>query len=183
MLHRDDLPADWEEQPLEDRPDHEATWAGLTMCLGFDAVEPVVGRSATSPTYVLGVGTLVTSTVSYLDSGDRARDVATVLVGDRFSECARQVFSEDVERNAPEGATGEQIEVSPFPFRKLGDATSAYRATTTIRVPPGVSIPVVQDFVTVVDGTAMVRLVFISGGGPFPGELQRSLVEKVVGRA
>lgn len=74
------------------------------------------------------------------------------------------------------------MDVLPLECPKLGDLTSAQRATSIVEV-GGNKISIVMDSIVVFRGSAISRLEFINPGGPFPAELQRTLVTKVVERA
>lgn len=185
MVQRSDLPAaGWKEQAEADRPDHETTWRALAGCLGLGDLKQGDLGSATSPTYVTGLAEQVTATVEYADP-TRVHAMAAAFAGDRFTSCAQQAFAADLERNAPDGATVGDVTVARLDQPTLGQAMSASRASATVMVGP-IMVPIFTDFVAVFDGAAVSRLAFIDGGpggGPFPADLERSLVEKVVTRA
>jgi hypothetical protein len=44
-------------------------------------------------------------------------------------------------------------------------------------------VPIFQDFLVFFDGDTVVRMFFLNPGGPFPPNLERSLVDKVLARA
>lgn len=181
VLELEDLPAGWNEQAEEDRPDHQATWQQLAQCLEIDDPEQVAAGSATSPTFVSGIATQVTSSVAYLETEEQVQAAAAAYTGEQFLECAQTAFAGDLERNAPEGATAEDVEVSELEFPELGDATVAQRVTATIHIGE-ITLPLFMDVVVVFNDDAVSRMVFLNPGGPFPEELQRSLAEKVAGR-
>lgn len=175
-----DLPAGFKEQLPEDGLDQEATFQALTTCLGVSARG--VG-SASSPTYVRGIATQVASTVEYVPM-PAVQAMAMAFAGsDKLTSCSKEAFTADVKRNAPEGATPGPVEVAPLEFPQLGQLTSASRTTTTMQLPGGPAIPITQDLIIVFKGEAVSRLTFLNPGAPFPADLQRALVEKVVSRA
>ncbi|MEO7518122.1 MAG: hypothetical protein ABIY58_05110 [Acidimicrobiales bacterium] len=85
-----------------------------------------------------------------------------------------RTFAAAVKRNAPPDGTVAAIEVAPLDLPKLGDATSAFRATTMLDM--GIQIPVTQDFVFVFKADAVIRVSFLGAGQPFQPALQRTLV-------
>ena len=177
-----DLPAGWRAQAEEDRPDHDTTWQALASCLETEDPGRTAVAAVTSPTFVSGVATQVTSSVAYLGSEEQVQAVAAAYTGEQFMACASEAFAGDVERNAPPGATVSDVEVAAFEFPDVGDAVAAHRVMARIDLGE-VTVPLVMDVVTIFDGRAMSRMVFLNPGDPFPEELQRSLTEKVVGRA
>lgn len=177
-----DLPAGWRAQAEEDRPDHDTTWQALADCLEIEDPSQAAVAAATSPTFVSGVATQVTSSVAYLGSEEQVQAVAAAYTGEQSLACASEALASDVERNAPPGGTVSEVQVAAFEFPDMEDAVAAYRAMARIDLGE-VTVPIVMDVVTIFDGRAMSRMVFLNPGEPFPEELQRSLTEKVVGRA
>jgi hypothetical protein len=179
VLQPNDFPTGWAPKPEDERLDHETTWRELTRCLG----EEDSGQGlavAVSPTFGRGPATQVTSAVEYLP-GPTAQALAAAFGGPKMTECAKAAFTADVKRNAPPDATVGPVEVAPFNFALLGQATSSTRATTTIDL--GFPIRVTQDFVIVFEAESVSRVSFLAAEGPFEADLQRVLVEKVVARA
>ncbi|MGQ0742852.1 MAG: hypothetical protein ACT4OS_00635 [Acidimicrobiales bacterium] len=182
VLQRSDLPTDWKVQPEGERPDHEATWAMLVKCLDVEPPPEIEGSAAVSPTFVLGLGTQVTSTVEYLRTIEDGRRLSAALAGDRAALCMKDALVDDVRRNAPDGMTLGPISVAPLVISGAGPVTVAFRATGTITPMPNFEIPVSTDLVVTIDEQAVSRLSFIGGGEPFPPDLQRELTEKVAAR-
>ena len=180
VLQAGDLPTDFKEQPAEDGLKQGVVFKELATCLGVNAQSVA---SAASPTYVRGIATQVASTVDYF-ALPSVQAVAMAFGGsEKLPACSKEAVTADVKRSAPEGATMGAVEVAPLDFPKLGQLTSAYRATTTAQLPGGPSIPITQDLVIVFKGEAVSQLTFLSPGMPFPVDLQRTLTEKVVSRA
>jgi len=47
----------------------------------------------------------------------------------------------------------------------------------------GLQVPVFQDFVVVFKGQAVIPMLFLNPGGPFPQDVEGSVVQRVTGRA
>jgi hypothetical protein len=182
ILQAGDLPAGWVSKPQEEGLDHETTWEALLACVGIAGPGEGVAANASSPTFQTGVGTQVTSAISYYDSAGTVEALAEAFTADDFLACGEGALLDDVERNAPPGATFSDLVVAPLEFPELGETTVSYRINGMIDIGP-VTIPLFQDFVAVFDGDAVSRLNFLNPGGPFPEDLQQTLVETVVGRA
>lgn len=180
VLQPGDLPPDFKEKPAEEALDQETTFEALTTCLGV-GTEGLA--SATSPTYLRGIATQVTSTVEYVTL-PAAQATAMAFAGsEKVPTCTKEVLTADLKRSGPPGATPGAVEVAALDVPKLGQLTSAFRATTTMQLPNGPSIPITRDLVVVFKDDAIIRLSFVSPGMPFPADVQRTLVEKVVSRA
>ncbi|MGI8758410.1 MAG: hypothetical protein ACR2K0_03810 [Acidimicrobiales bacterium] len=182
VLQTEDLPAGWEAKPDEESLDHETTWAALLACGGIAGPGEGLAANASSSTFQTGVGTQVTSALSYYDSAATVEALAEAFTADDFLACGEGALLDDVERNAPPGATFSDLVVAPLEFPELGETTVSYRINGMIDIGP-VTIPLFQDFIAVFDGDAVSRLNFLNPGGPFPEDLQQTLVETVVGRA
>jgi hypothetical protein len=180
VLQPGDFPAGWAAKPEDERLDHETTWRELTRCLGSEDSGQGVA-SALSPSFARGPATQVTSAVEYL-SASSAAALATAFGGPKLASCAEQAFVADVKRNAPEGSTPGAVQVAPLDVPKLGQLTSAFRASTPLDM-GGFEIKITQDFVIVFKDDSVSRVSFLGAGQPFNTELQNSLVGKVVGRA
>lgn len=180
VLQAADIPADYQEQEPEDSFDQETTFQELATCLG------VATRglgSATSPTYGKPPATRIASTVEYFSAPAAQAIAAALAPGPKFDGCSKQAFTSDLNRNAPAGSTVSAVEISPLDFAKLGQTTSATQAKAILAIPNGPTIPINQDIIVVVKGDAVIRLTFLSPGQPFPADVERTLVEKVVTRA
>lgn len=180
VLQPADIPAGYQEQDPEDAFDQETTFQELTTCLG------VATRglgSATSPTYGKPPATKIVSTVEYFSTPAAQAIAAALAPGPKFDGCSKQTFTADLKRNAPPGSTVSAVEVTPLDFPKLGQTTSATKLKAILAIPNGPTIPINQDIIVVVKGDAVIRLTFLSPGQPFPADIERTLVEKVVTRA
>lgn len=179
VLQADDIPAGYQEQAPEDIFDQETTFQDLSTCLG------VATRglgSATSPTYGKPPATKFVSTVEYFAPPAAQAIAAAFAPGPKFDGCSKQAFTADLKRNAPPGSTVSDVAVTPLDFPKFGQATYAYQVKTILAIPNGPTIPINQDVIIALNGDAISRLTFLSPGQPFPPDVERTLVGKVVGR-
>lgn len=157
----------------------EVIWENLIRCLGVNQSGRPLGL-ATSPTYVRALATQAQSTVEYMPQPS-AEAIATAFTGPRLNNCAGDALSADAAREH-EGSEVGEVEVSAFDFPPMGGTTSATRVKVTLNLPER-RVPIFQDLIVVVDGESVIRVVFVNPLEPFPEDLQRSLVEKVVSRA
>jgi hypothetical protein len=175
VIQPGDLPEGFKEQPAEDALDQDTTFREIISCLGVSANGQ---GSASSPTFVRGVATQMTSTVEYFATAS-AQPIAMAFAGSpKLDACAKEAFASDVKRNAPPGLEPGEITVARLEFPKSGLLTSAFR----IKAPVG-PIEITQDFIVVFNTETISRFTFLNPGQPFPSDLQQSLVAKVAGRA
>src|SRR5206468_3982163 len=102
--------------------------------------------------------------------------------GPKFNECATTAFAADADRSKPEGATPGPVTVSPLEVTPRGQRTLAYRIELQMNL-QDLPVPISQDFLIVFNGGTVIRLLFLNPGGPFPQNLENTLVDSVVGRA
>ena len=159
--------------------DIDVIWRNVIRCLGIEQTGQPLGL-ATSPTYVRALATQAQSTVEYMPQ-PAAQAIATALAGPNLNNCASQALSADAAREH-EGADTGEVEVSAYDFPQLGGTTSATRVIVTLNLPER-RVPIFQDLIVVFKGESVIRVVFVNPLEPFPEDLQRSLVEKVVSRA
>lgn len=180
VLQSADFPPGWEALPPGEGGLHlEETWTDLTRCLGVENRGQPAGV-ATSPTYLRDLATQARSTVEYLPE-PAAQAIATSLAGSKFQACATEAFNADAKRSAPEDAVPGPVEVSPLDSPTYSQATSASRIRVTMNL-SDLQVPIFQDFLVFVDGGTVTRMFFLNPGAPFPPDLERSLVEKVLAR-
>lgn len=155
-------------------------WTDLTRCLGVEGAAADQG-SATSKTYLRGLATQAQSTVEYTTTSG-ADAVTTAMAGPRFMDCANQAFTADLKRNAPEGATPGAVTVATRPVAQRGQKSMGWRINGKVNLAE-LEVPLFNDFIVIVDDTALIRVLFLNPGSEFPQELEQSLVDKVVSRA
>jgi hypothetical protein len=178
VLQPGELPNSWARVPASSQSDHEQAWAQLRDCLSGGQGLDGGAVSATSGAFSSG-GARVESTVAYVNA-DRASEFAFSLASTGSRACGQTALAAEAGRNAPPGSAVKGRHVEPLPLSRAGGGSAwGMRSTTTYSAGP----PIVTDLVVLVKDGALGRLVFVNEGGPFPQDLERSLVEKVAGRA
>jgi len=182
-LQPTDFPAGFVPQPEEKGQGLgiDLVWSELTRCLGVEATTPPAGVG-TSPTYKLGLATQGRSTVEYVGE-PRAAALATAFAGPKAQQCLTQVFTADVDRSKPEGATPGAVSVMPrdAPVTS-GQKAMAWRINASVHLAE-LTVPLFQDFMVIFDHGTVIRMFFLSPGSEFPQTLERSLVDTVAVRA
>lgn len=176
-----DLPSGWAAKPEAEELDLEPTWQDLLAC--GDITDPSEGEaaSASSPTFLIGVGTQVTSTVAYYDSPERVTELAEALAREDILDCVGDAFLAGLERDNPPEFTFGDVTAAPLEFLGAGETSVGYRVTGTRNI-SAMSFELFQDFIVVFDGDSISRLFFTNPGEPFAEDLQRTLVETVTER-
>ena len=180
VLQPSDFPPGWTTFPPDEGLHLDALWQDLMRCLGIErAAQPLA--MALSPTYVKGIATQARTMVQY----SPARAVAAIegaLTGPKSQECLTQAFTADAERSKPEASRPGPSTVSPLQVPPAGQKTLSWRVTLTMFLSE-LQVPIFQDFLVVFDGERVMPMFFLNPGSPFPPDLERQLVQDVVGRA
>ena len=179
-LQPGDFPAGWEPVPDAETGGLgiEKVWGELTGCLGVSAQAT---GSATSPTFLRGLSTQARTTVEYTSEASSSA-IAAALAGPNLQGCATQAFTADAKRSAPEGGVPGPVTVAPLGGPPIAPKATALRVTLTISLDE-LKVPIFQDFLVIFTKGAVIRAFFLNAASEFPRELERSLVDKVVGRA
>lgn len=177
-----DFPPGFEAQPEEPGQGLalETLWSELTRCLGVDSGADRSGI-ATSPTFKQGLATQGRSTVEYASDASSAT-LTAALTGPKSQGCLMTVFAADLDRSKPDGGKPGAVKVTPRDVAPIGQKVLAWRINASVNLDELV-VPLFQDLLVVFKGGAVIRTFFLSPGNEFPQTLERSLVEKVVGRA
>jgi len=181
-LQQGDFPPGFPAQPDDPKSGlHiETLWGELLACLGVPKVQPA--GIATSPTFLRGLATQGVSTVEYTTAAAGAA-VSTALSAPKFQACSTQAFTADLDRSKPEGSTPGTVSVARRDYAPIGAVkVNAFRINATVLL-ADLQVKLTQDFFVIFKDTAIIRLFFLNPGADFPQDLQRSLLEKVVGRA
>lgn len=181
-LQAADFPADFTQQPEDPNQGLfiDAVWSELLGCLGVQ--NPPPAGKATSPTFRSGIATQGRSTVEYT-TDPAAGSTGMALAGPKSPDCLKKVFTTDVERSKPDGATTSTVTVTPrTDVPQLGQMTLAWRIESPVNL-SGLTVPIGQDFVVIFKGGTIIRLFFLDPSGQFPKQLEQDLVAKVAARS
>jgi hypothetical protein len=176
-----DVGAGWSAVPGDQlRP--EAIWTDLLGCLRLGDAGAGRVPEARSPTLAQGAGFMVASAVWYV-TDDRVQKISAGLSGNKAEQCARTALAADLEKGrAPGSSTVGEVQATPLRLPSISQNTWARRGIATFDL-GGKKTAEVLDFVVVVNGNAVSTLAFKSAGGPFPQQLQITLVNKLINRA
>lgn len=182
VLQTADFPTGFTPQPDEPGTglDIEQVWSELLTCLGV-TTPPRPPGYATSATFLRGLATQGRSTVEYTTEA-AGSTISTALNGAKAQPCLTQVFTADVARSKPEGATSGPATVTRQDVPAGGQKGLGWRINADLHLDDLV-VPLYQDFEVVVDKGTVIRTIFLNPGSEFPQDLEKMLVQKMVSRA
>ncbi|MEN3315227.1 MAG: hypothetical protein V7605_1461 [Acidimicrobiaceae bacterium] len=182
-LEASDLPPGWSRVPAPDPVGAEGDESRYAECLGRPDPKTVRTASVASDQFGSGDGTQVVSTVRTMPSEGVAKADSAAQQGDRAVACLRARLRNESGRRSAAGGAPSDVSVVRMPGLAFGDDTTAFRATFTY--PPGDTAPKTTsvDVVHVRKGKVEIELSLSGTQQPFPGDLERDLLTKVVGRA
>jgi len=135
-----------------------------------------------SDEFSLGDGMRITSRTQTMRDAAAARADLAAQRGDRGPLCLRQRLRNQIDRSAVGGGAPESVTVDRLPDPDVGDETVAFRATLNYRAGDAGPKTISVDFVTVRKGKVEVAVTFSSAQQPFPTDLERDVLTRVVGR-
>jgi hypothetical protein len=181
-LRTSDFPTEWRGTPLP--ADAEAVNARnsreLAECMGRPAPEEIRTALADSEDFSAIDTRRVTSSVQLVRTEELARGDFEALRTDRAIGCHRSQIEAEFRRQLP-GAS-PQVSLERLPMPTFGDETVAFRVDAT-SLAEGVQVRTFIDLVFVRKGRIEISANFINRTVPFPSELERSLLQRMVGRA
>lgn len=180
-LKASDFPSGWSSKPHEKLPGEDELAAEIARCIGISNPSSRASAEVESPDFTSGFATSASSVVTFVTTEEEADADATAFAGDKFPQCAEPGFAKQVQTVAPEGATVDAVKIATSRFPTYGDRTVSYRVNATIQLGE-MTIPVNIDLVRVFKGRAEVSFVFSNPGPPFPADVARTAVAKVVER-
>jgi len=178
-----DLPPGWSPSPAPDSVGTEGDDSRYGECLGRPDPKTVRTASQVSDEFRHGDGMRITSRTQTMRNVAAAKADLAAQRGDRGPLCLRQRLRNQVDRSAVGGDAPESVTVDRLPGLDIGDETVAFRAT--LNYPAGDAGPMTTyvDFVTARKGKLEVAMTFSSAQQPFPTDLERDVLNRVVGRS
>ncbi len=181
-IERSDLPPEWSQSPAPDSIGTAGDDSRYGECLGRPDPKTVRTASQVSDEFRLGDGMRITSRTQTMRDVAAAKADLAAQRGDRGPLCLRQRLRNQVDRSTVGGGAPESVTADRLPGLDVGDETVAFR--TTLNYPAGDAGPKTTyvDFVTVRKGKLEVAMTFSSAQQPFPADLERDVLTRVVGR-
>lgn len=182
-IEASDFPPGWVRSPAPDAGAAEGDESRYAECLGRPDPKTVRTASVASDEYHLGDEMRVASTVRTMPNEAAAKADSAAEAGDRAVSCLRVRFRNELGRRSVAGGAPDAVTVDRLPGLDFGDATAAFRVSYTYPPANGAARSTSVDVVHVRKGKVEIDLSLLSAQQPFPGDLERDLLTKVVGRA
>jgi hypothetical protein len=179
-----DFPPEWKSTPLptDAAAVNAANDRDFADCMGRPRPEEVRSATADSPDFSATDTRRVSSSVQLVKTDEIARGDFVALKSDRGSSCLKQQIDREFARQLPASGPATATTIEPLDLPQFGDETAAYRLTAT-GVVEAQQVITILDLTFVRKGRAELSAAFLNRSAPFPQELQRSLLQRMVGRA
>jgi len=179
VLRLDDLPPEWAASPPADPVGQEGDNSRYAECVGRPDPKTIRTATVDSPQFHVEERSRAVATVESMPDDRTAIDDFAAQAGPRGLPCLRERYRNQIDRqidaNKPESFT-----IDPLPTPTYGDTTQAFRIVLTY---PG-SLPKGHlDVVNVRKGRLEISFALLNAQQPFPADLERDVITKVVARA
>lgn len=179
-----DFPPEWRATPLpaDAAAVNAANDRDFADCMGRPRPEEVRTANADSPDFSATDTRRVSSSAQMVKTDEIARGDFVALKSDRGSSCLKQQIDREFARQLPASGPATTTTIERLDLPQFGEETAAYRLTAT-------GVVEAQQVVTLIDltfvrkGRAELSAAFINRSAPFPQDIQRSLLQRMVGRA
>jgi hypothetical protein len=181
-LRLSDFPTEWKSQPLAPGSEaaSEASDRAFASCMGRPPPEEVRTARADSEDFSAEETRRASSNVQVVRTVDIARDDFTAQRTDKALECRKAQIDAEFQRQVPDAVPKTTIERLDLP--QFGDQTVAFRVTA-VGVVQGQQVQTYIDLAFVQKGRAELSGGFINRSTPFPADLEKTLLQRMVGRA
>ncbi|MCA1844308.1 MAG: hypothetical protein LC792_14190 [Actinobacteria bacterium] len=181
-LRLSDLPAEWKSSPLAagSQAASEESDRAFADCMGRPPPETIRTARADSEDFSAQETRRASSNVQVVRTVEIARDDFTALRTDKALECRKAQIDAEFRRQVPDAVPQTTIERLDLP--QFGDQSVAFRVTA-VGLNQGQEIRTYIDLTFVQKGRAELSAGFINRSAPFPSDLEKSLVQRMVGRA
>ncbi|MGH9222807.1 MAG: hypothetical protein ACRD2W_03170 [Acidimicrobiales bacterium] len=182
-LRISDFPDEWRAAPLP------AGSAAVSMandnafadCMGRPRPDQVRVATADSDDFSAQDTRRASSSVQVVRTEEIARDDFVALRGDKGAPCLKAQIDAEFARQLGSQAAAETM-IERYDLPQFGDESVAFRVQAN-NVAEGVAVRTYIDLTFVRKGKVQLSGAFINRGIPFPNELERALLQRMVGRA
>jgi len=181
-LRLSDLPAEWKSSPVAAGSEaaSEESDRAFADCMGRPRPETIRTARADSDDFSAQETRRASSNVQVVRTVEIARDDFAALRTDKALECRKAQIDAEFQRQVPDAVPKTTIERLDLP--QFGDQSVAFRVTAAGLV-QGQEILTYIDLTFVQKGRAELSGGFINRSAPFPADLEKSLLQRMVGRA
>ena len=183
-LRLTDFPTEWRSSPVDPATTAAATAGNrtLALCMGRPAPEDIRTAEADSDDFSAQDTRRVSSSVQLVRTEEIAKDDFAVLTGDKSLSCHKTGIDAEFARQLPASAA-PQTTIERLQLPTFGDETVAFRVSATTINNNNQQVRTYIDLVFVRRGRAELSGSFLNVGTPFPTDLERTLLQRMVGRA
>ncbi|MGH9279147.1 MAG: hypothetical protein ACRD12_13705 [Acidimicrobiales bacterium] len=180
-LQLEDFPPEWKSTPVpaETVAASEALGRVVAACLNRPPPEELRETIAYSPDFSASDTRRASSSVAIVKTTEFAEGDFAALHSDRGPECHKNQIDSEFARQQPGTLYTTTIRRVDMP--QFGDDTVAYRINASTNS-EGREVVTVIDEVFVRKGRAVLAAFFVNRSAAFPLELQRTLIQRMVGR-
>lgn len=177
-----DFPTEWKSTPVpaETTAANAANERAFAQCMGRRPPDEDRTVVVYSPDFSAADTRRVASSVQLAKTIEIAQADFQAQRGDKAVGCQKSQLESEFRRQLPTAAP--QLTVDRLDIPLFGDEVVAFRADVT-SVAEGVQVRTLIDMVFVRKGRTEISASFVNRTSPFPQDLQRSLLQRMVGRA
>ena len=182
VLRLSDFPTEWRSTavPGGTAAANVESNRALADCMGRPRPEEIRTALADSEDFSAQDTRRVSSSVQVVRTVEIAEDDFTALKSDKALECHKaQIDAEFARQLPPEASPQTTLERLTMP--QFGDDTVAYRVAATT-LDRGAQVRTFIDLVFFRKGRTEVSVNFLNVGVPFPGDLERTVLQRIVAR-
>jgi hypothetical protein len=181
-LRLSDFPPEWKSSPLApgSAADSEASDRAYADCMGRPPPDQVRTARADSEDFSAEETRRASSNVEVVRTVDIARDDFAAQRTDKALGCRKAQIDAEFQRQVPDAVPQTTIERIDLP--QFGDQSLAFRVTAIGQV-QGQEVRTYIDLAFVQKGRAELSGGFINRSTPFPADLEKTLLQRMVGRA
>lgn len=177
-----DFPPEWKASPVDPAATaaSEASDRAFADCMGRPPPEQVRTARADSQDFSAEETRRASSNVEVVRTVDIARDDFAAQRTDKALECRKAQIDAEFRRQVPDAVPTTMIERLDLP--QFGDQSLAFRVVAIGQV-QGQEVRTYIDLAFVQKGRAEMSGGFINRTTPFPSDLEKTLLQRMVGRA
>ncbi len=181
-LRLSDFPPEWKSSPVSPSATLASEESDRTFadCMGRPRPEEVRTARANSLDFSAEETRRASSNVQVVRTVEIARDDFAALRTDRALECRKAQIDAEFRRQVPDAVPQTTIERLDLP--QFGDQSAAFRVVAVGRV-QGQEVRTYIDLAFVQKGRAELSAGFINRTSPFPSDVEKTLIQRMVGRA
>lgn len=178
-----DFPPEWKSTPLAAgaADDNQASQVAYAKCVGRPTPDQVRTADADSLDFSAEDTRRASSNVETVQTEAIAKDDFTALRADLAVTCQKAQVDAEFARQLPPDAVPKST-IDRFDLPQFGDETVAFRVIVS-SVAQGQTVTTYLDLVAVRKGRTEISAAFINRSFGFPPDLEKTLLQRMVGRA